>query len=132
MTESDDKRWAYGCHQCTYGVRNEYYTPPTGAVELLLERLVNAERVGPAYFCECRAGKALRGHLATTRKRYMALTTRFGGDDVRIGEIVLSDARAVMSKPHVQYGRKLPSEATPTMRFVGIPQPQEREKEPTP
>lgn len=94
--------WSHGCLHCTYGVRDEHYTPPTGAIELLLERLINAERVGPSYFCDCEAGRHLRAHLLEVRKRYGAMTMRFGGD-VEIGKIILEDARHTMSLPHHQF-----------------------------
>lgn len=125
--------WAHGCGNCHYGVRNEYYKPPTGAVELLLERLVNAERVGPAYFCECQAGQHLRAHLREIRRRYDAMTMRFGGE-VEIGKVMLQDARHTMNLPHHQFSAVITTpERTPTVHFEQpAEQPPEAALEPTP
>lgn len=90
--------WAFGCVHCTYGVKDEYYQPPTGQVELWLERLVMAERVGPEYFCDCRAGQALRSFLRRMREQYQARLDKFGAQDVAMGEIVLAQARHALAQ----------------------------------
>jgi len=94
---------------CTYGVRDEHHTEPTGGVELVLERLVAAERVGPAYFCDCQAGTALRHHLRDVRARFEAMHMRLGPpkdgrknvdvvviENVEIGKVILTAARVAM------------------------------------
>ena len=121
--------WSYGCVYCSYGVRDEYYTAPTGGVELVLERLVAAEKVGPSYFCDCQAGTALRNHLHEVRERYLAMTMRLGphkdgkGKDepmiehLEIGKVILSMARATMSKPwmQIEHNRDIANGSTPTV-----------------
>lgn len=95
--------WAYGCMHCTHGVRDEHYTPPTGAVELVLERLVMAERIGPDYFCDCECGQHLRQHLRSVRGRYDDYLSRFEGTDVEIGKVILAAARVAMAQPWAQF-----------------------------
>jgi hypothetical protein len=95
--------WAYGCVHCTHGIRDEHYTPPTGAVELVLERLVAAEKVGAGYFCDCECGTHLRAHLLEVRERYAKRMQLFQGQNVEIGKIILSAARVAMAQPHVQF-----------------------------
>ena len=105
--------WAHGCMRCSYGVRDEYYQPPVGGVELVLERLIAAERVGPAYFCDCQAGQALRTHLDTVRERYHGrVDCRMDGVDYPIGDIILAAARATMAQPHYRFSQTKPEQVT--------------------
>jgi hypothetical protein len=106
MIADSKHNWAYGCMNCSYGVRDEHYTAPTGGVELVLERLIAAERIGPAYFCECEAGTHLRAHLAQVRERYAKRMQTFEGQDVQIGNVILAAARVAMSKPWMQFEHK--------------------------
>lgn len=103
MIADSKHNWAYGCVHCTYGVKDEHYTAPTGGVELVLERLIAAEKIGPAYFCECEAGQHLRAHLLTVRERYAKRMQSFEGQDVEIGKIILTAARVAMAQPHMQF-----------------------------
>ena len=105
MKISDKYAWAYGCVNCTYGVKDQYYQPPIGTVELVLERLITAEEIGPDYFCDCECGQHLRAHLLMVRERYNAMLSRHEGQDVAIGKVILAAARVAMHQPHVQFVR---------------------------
>jgi len=104
--------WAFGCVKCTYGVRDEHYTAPTGGVELVLERLIAAEKVGPAYFCDCEAGTHLRAHLLEIRERYAKRVQRFEGQNVEIGRVILAAARVAMSQTWTQFAGKQQEKVT--------------------
>jgi len=109
--------WAYGCVHCSYGVRDEHYTKPTGGVELVLERLIAAEKVGPAYFCECEAGTHLRAHLLEIREQYAKRMQSFEGQNIEIGKVILAAARVAMSKPwmQIEHNRDIANGSTPTV-----------------
>jgi len=113
ITGESEHLYAYGCTDCTYGVRDEHYTKPTGAVELVLERLVMAERIGPSYFCDCQAGTTLRAHLVEIRKRYAAQTSRYEGQNLELGKIILADARVQMGRKHIHIEHVVPNRVKP-------------------
>jgi hypothetical protein len=52
--------WASGCPSCEFGI---VHTDLTGAVNLYLERIVQANESKGAIFCGCRAGVAARSNL---------------------------------------------------------------------
>jgi len=95
---TDGHEWAHGCTKCTYGIKAKHYTPPSGAVEIVFERLVLAEQIGSDYFCGCPAGQALRKNLLRVREAHESWRDRFGAQDVAFGRIVLDQARQIVRK----------------------------------
>lgn len=93
--------WASGCEHCEFGIA---HAPDlTGAVSIVMERMVQALESKGAIFCDCQAGTYARSNMRNRRQalieeaRKLPLAREHGYDsspDIEIAKHKIAEARA--------------------------------------
>lgn len=115
LPKDSKQHWGAGCDKCNYGI---VAAPElTGAVELYLERIVQALN-GDITFCECQAGTRYRVSLLNRRQKLI--------EDARKGKLMAAYAQR-QSHPDLELAQKLVLQSyeahVPTIHLAEEPTP---------